>query len=170
MMPRLIAILLTISTVAVTVAADLPVLKAEAKVANRRCEVEVTRSEKFGERRDYWGTDGTIPSSVVSDVRISVDGTEWPCPREAFQDLAEVQYDSQVGFDQDGANGSVVIIIRGGDGAGAYAARLTLVDKRIATREITSGGGFVIEVSKWREGIVVSRVYTNSYGSEKSDP
>ncbi len=163
MMGHLMAIPLTFVTVALAMGADFPLLKVEAVVAGQQCKVSVSRSDQVGLRTDYWGTDGAIPVHAVSGVHITVDGVEWSCPREAFQDLAEVRYDTQVEFDKEADKGSVVLVIRGGDGAGAYAARLTLIETRIASREITSGGGFVTETVKWRDGSVASRMYANSY-------
>jgi hypothetical protein len=170
MTSHLFAISLTIGTVAFAMGADLPVLKVESQVASRRCEVTILRSDQVGSRTDYWGTDGAVPSHIVKDVHISVDGMKCPCPREAFQDLAEVQYDSQVVFDHGETDGSLVVVIRGGDGAGAYSARISLVDRRVVKRDMMSAGGFVTETTTWREGVVASRVYTNTYGSEKSKP
>ncbi len=163
MSSRFMLTILVLGAVTAAVGEELPTFTVEAQVGARHCRLEVDRLPYAGTRTDYWGKDGDPPAQVVRAIRLVVDGTVWPLPPEAFQDLSEVHYDTQIGFDQQAGDGAVVVVVCGGDGAGAFDARLTLSDRQLTRREISSGAGFVNETVEWRDGLLISRVYINSY-------
>lgn len=143
------------------------IINQEAAFGDDRCAVEIQLKDDVGGRTDYWGTDGQVPTRRVARISFTVNGTTWPCPPNAYQDMAEVAHDNQVSIEKGDAVGRFVLIVRGGDGGGAYTAAITITAKGTLSRTIEAGGGFVSEQAKWEEGILIERRFTNSYRTGK---
>lgn len=83
-----------------------------------------------------WGTDGTMPETSLASISISYKNEIYSLPKAALSKVYELSFAEDrcgVFIDRDNA---LYIVMVNGDGAGAYLAIWTIVDKKLETMSL----------------------------------
>lgn len=81
--------------------------------------------------KSYYGTDESTPFFVCSDLSITINGKKVAIPREAIADLADI---SDINSPNSEENKSWVLLVRGGENAGAYEVELVFNEEKLVQR------------------------------------
>lgn len=97
------------------------------------------RTSPYSKERDsavkaWVGNDGNLPREVLTELSLSIGGTDIAIPHEAFADLGDPHVPHAVYLMQ--LHDLVYLYIKGSDGAGSYEARFTFKNMRLIERRI----------------------------------
>jgi hypothetical protein len=84
--------------------------------------------------RDFWGTDGEMPTQAISQLHISYKGKEVSIPVSAYNDLYEPRFSTLKVFIA--PNKTIYIELDNSDGAGAYTVIWVIKDGTYQSRYI----------------------------------
>jgi hypothetical protein len=100
-----------------------------------RLEIDcIALRESKGASREYLGTDGETPRCVLGTLSLALGGKEVRFPKVGVEDLGNIAIPQGVYLTS--RADTVVLHVRGGDGAGAYKARFLIDGYRVTAREI----------------------------------
>ncbi len=95
-------------------------------------EIKVVPFDKETHKeKSYHGTDETTPYFVCSELSITINGKKIAIPREAVADLANI---SDINSPYGEGNKTWVVLVRGGENAGAYEVELVFNDEKLVER------------------------------------
>ena len=87
------------------------------------------------QEKSYHGRDGDSPAYVCEEFSFTVNGAKIAIPREAIADLSEIlDFDSPYGAE----NKTWIIMVRGGDGGGAYEMEMIFDDAKLVQRRFVN--------------------------------
>lgn len=81
--------------------------------------------------KSYHGTDETPPYFVCSELSITINGKKIAIPREAIADLANI---TDINSPNGEENKTWVMLVSGGENAGAYEVELVFNDEKLIQR------------------------------------
>lgn len=128
-----------VSCFVVSAIANPLILIAHKQIRGHVLEVRAISTEyssvvPFRVPGSWWGTEDSLPRTIISELSVTVDGRPTFVPLSSYADLAdprEVQIQEQPsGFD---------VVISGSDAAGSYSAVLTFEDNALRQRLVRSG-------------------------------
>jgi hypothetical protein len=88
-------------------------------------------------KADYWGTDDGAPTTVVGELELQIGKNSIRIFKKAYADLGNPIIPDGIYLMEDG--NTVILNLRGGDGAGGYHSRLFFKDLRLIRRKTFAG-------------------------------
>jgi hypothetical protein len=82
--------------------------------------------------REYFGTDGGMPSFVCSGFAVSLGGRHMRIPRQAYSDLEDIE--KIIRMESEGHDDWWSVAITGGSGAGCYEVEFIFDSERLLER------------------------------------
>jgi hypothetical protein len=112
----------------------IAVVKKTSFISNKHKIIKKSQDLLLIDGKGFWGTDGEIPKSSISKLRLIIKGKSIIIPNNAFNDLYEPRFKTlSICF---GPENTIYVSMSNSDGAGAYTIIWIFKDNKYFSRYI----------------------------------